>query len=115
MDVIDRGLHKHHWGSKMNRIAAQGAGQIIGFVDSRQIVGLDIAKNANFTVDMISGEIINIQLKRAKVLEHFSNLQPCLIGIEACGRADHWARELTAQGLHIATDPTRRQCAPVRR
>lgn len=39
-----------------------------------------------------------MQLKRAKVLGHFANRAPCLIGIEACGGAHHWARELTAQG-----------------
>lgn len=87
----------------MNRIATQGAGQIIGLVDGRQVVGLDIAKNVFqlHTVDMSSGEIINMQLKRAKVLEHFANRQPCLIGIEACGGAHHWARELTAQGHRV--------------
>ncbi|MEN5182182.1 IS110 family transposase [Comamonas testosteroni] len=50
---------------------------------------------------MSTGEIINVQLKRAKVLEHFANCQPCLIGIEACGGAHHWARELTAQGHKV--------------
>jgi transposase len=87
----------------MNRRAAQGAGQIIGLIDGRQVVGLDIAKNVFqlHTVDMGTGEIVNKQLKRAKVLEHFANRQPCLIGIEACGGAHHWARELTAQGHSV--------------
>ncbi|QRF63446.1 IS110 family transposase (plasmid) [Variovorax paradoxus] len=75
----------------------------MGLVDGRQVVGLDIAKNVFqlHTVDMSSGEIINMQLKRAKMLEHFANRQPCLIGIEACGGAHHWARELTAQGHRV--------------
>lgn len=101
--VIDQGLHKHQRGSEMNRNAAQGAGQIIGLIDGRQVVGLDIAKNVFqlHSVEMSTGEIINVQLKRAKVLEHFANCQPCLIGIEACGGAHHWARELTAQGHKV--------------
>ena len=80
----------------MNRNAAQGAGQIIGQIEGRQVVGLDIAKNVLqlYTVDMSTGEIVNMQLRRAKVLEHFANRAPCLIGIEACGGAHHWAREL---------------------
>lgn len=84
----------------MDRNAAQSAGQIIGLIDGRQVVGLDIAKNVFqfHSVDMGTGEIVNMQLKRAKVLEHFANRAPCLIGIEACGGAHHWARELTAQG-----------------
>jgi transposase len=87
----------------MNRNAAQGAGQIIGQIEGRQVVGLDIAKNVFqlHTVDMSSGEIVNVQLKRGKVLEHFANRTPCLIGIEACGGAHHWARELTAQGHRV--------------
>jgi transposase len=68
-----------------------------------QVIGLDIAKNVFqlHSVDMSTGQIVNMQIKRAKVLEHFANKQPCLIGIEACGGAHHWARELTAQGHSV--------------
>ena len=48
-----------------------------------------------------TGEIINVQIKRAKVLEHFVNKPPCLIAMEACGGAHHWARELSAQGHSV--------------
>jgi hypothetical protein len=54
----------------MNRNAIQqSAGQLIGLINGQQVVGLDIAKSVFqlHTVDMNSGEIINIQLKRAKV------------------------------------------------
>ncbi len=34
---------------------------------------------------METGEIVSLQLKREKFLEHFANRQPCLIGMEACG------------------------------
>jgi transposase len=47
---------------------------------------------------MGTGEIVNVQIKRAKVMEHFANHSPCLIGIEVCGGAHHWARELTTLG-----------------
>ncbi|MFO0124573.1 MAG: IS110 family transposase [Betaproteobacteria bacterium] len=79
------------------------AGQVIGTVDGRQVVGLDIAKSVFqlHTVDMSSGEIVNQQLKRAKVLTYFSNRAPCVIGIEACGGAHHWARQLSAQGHSV--------------
>jgi transposase len=84
----------------MNRKPGMNAGQIIGTMNGRQVIGLDIAKHVFqlHTVDMGSGEIVNMQIKRAKVLEHFANKQPCLIAIEACGGAHHWARELTALG-----------------
>lgn len=98
--VIDHGLHKHHRRPDMNRKTGMNAGQILGTIDGLQVVGLDIAKQVfqMHTVDMVTGEIVNVQIKRAKVLEHFANRAPCLVGIEACGGAHHWARELSALG-----------------
>jgi transposase len=65
-----------------------------------QVFGLDIAKHVfqEHTVDMGTGEISNIQLRRAAVVVHFANKPPCLIAIEACGGAHHWARELKKLG-----------------
>lgn len=87
----------------MNRNAGMSAGQIIGTMNGQQVVGLDIAKNVfqMHTVDMGSGEIINVQIKRGKVLEHFANKLPSLIAMEACGSAHHWARELAALGHSV--------------
>ena len=82
----------------MNRNTGMNAGQIIGTMNGQQVVGLDIAKHVFqlHTVDMGTGEIINTQVKRARVLEHFVNKPACLIAIEACGGAHHWGRELRA-------------------
>ena len=84
----------------MNRNTGMNAGQIIGTMNGLQVFGLDIAKHVfqMHTVNMGTGEIINVQIKRAKVLEHFANLTPCLVAIEACGGAHHWARELSKLG-----------------
>src|SRR5471032_1531230 len=38
------------------------------------------------------------QLKRNQVMEFFTKLEPCLIGMEACGSAHHWARKLQQLG-----------------
>ena len=87
----------------MNRNTGMSAGQIIGTMSGLQVVGLDIAKHVFqlHTVDMGTGEIVNMQIKRAKVLEHFVNKPPCLVAIEACGGAHHWARELTGLGHSV--------------
>ena len=63
-------------------------------------VGLDIAKQVfqAHGVDARSVPSVRRQLARAKVLEFFATLPPCLIGIEACGGAHYWARELTKLG-----------------
>lgn len=34
--------------------------------------------------------------ERDEILPYFANLEPCLIGMEACGSAHHWARKLAA-------------------
>src|ERR1700680_5024489 len=60
-------------------------------------IGLDIAKNV-FQVHGIDANekvVVRKQLRRGKVMAFFEALSPCLIGIEACATAHHWARELT--------------------
>ena len=54
---------------------------------SKNVVGIDIAKRVFqlHSIDMETGEIVSLQLKREKFLEHFANRQACLIGMEACG------------------------------
>jgi transposase len=84
----------------MKPYSAMQAGQTIGTMGGLQVIGLDIAKSVFqlHSVDMSTGEIINKQLKTGKVLDYFVNKAPCLIAMEACGGAHHWARQLQAQG-----------------
>lgn len=87
----------------MNRIAKIAAGQILGLIDSKQVLGLDIAKLVFqvHTVNMKTGEIVNKQLKRKELLPFFANSGPFVIGIEACSGAHYWSRELTALGHEV--------------
>ena len=70
-------------------------------------VGIDIAKSIFqlHYVDAETGEIVNRPIKRARFLEHFANRAPCLIGMEACGGAQHWARELIKMGHQVKLMP----------
>ena len=63
-------------------------------------VGIDLAKNVFQVhgVDERGKAVLKKQLKRNHVLVFFSNMPPCLIGMEACGGAHYWARRLQAQG-----------------
>ena len=72
-------------------------------------VGVDIAKNVFqlHWVDAGTGEIVNRQLKRAAFLEHFANREPCLIGMEACGGSQHWARRLIEMGHQVKLMPAK--------
>lgn len=63
-------------------------------------IGLDIAKLVFQVhgVDEHGKTKIRKTLSRGDVLEFFAKLAPCLVGIEACGGAHYWARELGKLG-----------------
>lgn len=64
-------------------------------------VGIDLAKNV-FAVHGVgvSGkpELVKPEVRRSKLLELIGSLSPCLIGMEACSGAHHWAREFQKLG-----------------
>lgn len=87
----------------MNRNAGMCAGQMIGWMDGRQVVGMDIAKKyfQIHSVDMGTGEIQNIKITREKVCEYFVNRAPCVVAMEACGGAHEWGRKLQEMGHRV--------------
>jgi transposase len=71
------------------------------------VIGLDLAKSV-FQVHGISddGEVITRRkLSRSRVLDYFGKLSPCLVGMEACATAHHWAREIRALGHEVKLMP----------
>ena len=76
---------------------------------SKTVVGIDIAKRVFqlHWLDPETGEIVSRQLKREQFLAHFANRAPCLIGMEACGGAQHWARQLVAMGHQVKLMPAK--------
>jgi hypothetical protein len=68
-------------------------------------VGIDLAKNV-FAVHGVdaSGKaaLVRPSVARGELLELIASLPPCLIGMEACAGAHHWARLFV--GIHCATD-----------
>ncbi len=70
-------------------------------------VGLDLAKTV-FQIHGADGEgrpVLRRKLRRAKVLAFFAGLPSCLVGMEACASAHHWARELQALGHEVRLIP----------
>jgi len=63
-------------------------------------VGIDLAKNVIQVhgMDERGKAVLKKQIKRTQVASFFANLAPCLIGMEACGSAHHWARKLESLG-----------------
>ena len=70
-------------------------------------IGLDLAKNwfQVHGVDADGKVVVRRKLRRSEVIKFFKALSPCLIGIEACATAHHWARELTALGHQVKLMP----------
>ena len=70
-------------------------------------IGLDLAKSV-FQVHAVNAQeqvVLHRSLRRAQLLKWFAKLPPCLIGMEACGTAHHWARELTRLGHDVRLIP----------
>lgn len=63
-------------------------------------VGLDLAKTL-FQIHGVDSQghvVVRKQVRRADVLAIFAKLEPCVVGMEACGSLHYWGRELTKLG-----------------
>ncbi len=73
-------------------------------------IGLDLAKNIFqiHAVDHHEHVVLRKTLRRDRMIAFFTQLTPCLIGIEACGSSHYWARELTRLGHTVRIIPPQR-------
>ena len=64
------------------------------------MIGLDIAKSVFQVhgIDAAGKVVVRRKLGRGQMKTYFSKLSPCVVALEACGTAHHWARELQALG-----------------
>ncbi len=70
-------------------------------------IGVDLAKNVFQVhgVDAEGGVVVRRQLRRGQVLPFFKKQPPCLVGMEACATAHHWARQLIELGHEVKLMP----------
>src|SRR6201985_2294194 len=70
-------------------------------------IGLDLAKHwfQVHGVDDRGRTVVRRKLRRSEVVAYFGSLEPCLVGIEACATAHHWARELSTLGHEVRLIP----------
>jgi transposase len=70
-------------------------------------IGLDIAKSV-FQVHGVDGDgmvVLRKRLTRSRMLAFFEKQTPCVVGLEACGSAHYWARELGRFGHEVRLIP----------
>jgi transposase len=70
-------------------------------------IGLDLAKRV-FQIHCVDADgrvVIRRKLQRAEVADFFAGLPHCLVGIEACATAHHWARLIEASGHQVRLIP----------
>lgn len=70
-------------------------------------IGVDLAKNY-FQIHALSSEdapAVKRKLMRRTMREFLSKIEPCRVGMEACGSAHYWARELKAMGHDVSLIP----------
>lgn len=70
-------------------------------------IGLDLAKSVFqvHAVDKFGAVLVRRALRRSQVLAFFSKLNPCLVGIEACGTSHYWGREIAKLGHEVRLMP----------
>jgi len=70
---------------------------------NRNVVGLDIAKQVFHLFTMQDGKAVKKKLKLSELSAFVAQLPVCLIAMEACGGAHHWARQFqSSNGLLFA-------------
>jgi hypothetical protein len=70
-------------------------------------IGLDFAKYVFQVhgVDKTGQVAVRRQLRRSDMIKFFTKFPPCVVGMEACGSAHYWARELTKLGHSVRLIP----------
>lgn len=73
-------------------------------------IGLDLAKTVFQVhgIDAAGKVMVRRQLRRAELLSFFGELPACVVGMEACGSAHHWARQIGALGHTVRLLPPAR-------
>src|ERR1700676_5512034 len=80
-------------------------------------IGVDTSKTSFVLhgVDAAEQPVLRKKLRRKQFLEFFAKLEPTKVGLEACGAAHYWARELRALGHEAVLLPPQYVKAYVKR
>lgn len=67
------------------------------------VIGVDLAKRVFqlHWMEIETGQICRLQIKRNQLVEFFANRKPCVIAMEACGSAHYWGRKFKSLGHEV--------------
>src|SRR5664279_5254224 len=94
---------RHQVPKRGRRSATKGRPSMEKFIRT----AIDLGKNY-FQVHGLEsegGRSISRKVKRSTMHEVYSQIEPCRVGMEACGSAHYWARQLTAMGHEVVLIP----------
>ena len=66
-------------------------------------LGIDLAKSVFqlHGIDLAGKVVLRREVRRAQLMKTIAQLEPCLIGIEACGSTHYWARRFGEHGHQV--------------
>lgn len=76
-------------------------------MDEVNTIGIDLAKHV-FQLHGVDGAgrvVLRRRLRRSQIASFFAALPPCVVGIEACGTAHFWARQIAGCGHDVRLMP----------
>jgi hypothetical protein len=117
VSLVTHGSDVHRWATAVNVKLLLPPRQSRGNSLVISTIGIDLAKNVFQVhgVDAAEKLVLKKQLRRSQVLEFFSKLSPCLVGMEACATSHQWARELKKLGHDVRLMPANYVKAYVKR
>lgn len=76
-------------------------------MDKISMIAIDLAKRVFqiHGIDEDGNVCLKRRLRRSQLIEFFATLKPCVVGMEACATAHHWARQLSALGHEVRLVP----------
>src|SRR6202166_4482996 len=74
-----------------------------GSVNKITTLGIDLAKSVFqlHGIDLAGKVVLQREVRRAQLMKTIAQLEPCVIGIEACGGAHYWARRFAEHGHQV--------------
>jgi transposase len=93
-----------HQGAKVEAVEQTARGPSVMQIAT---IGVDLAKHVFqlYCIGPDGSVVLRQKLRRPQMIPFFAKLPPRLVGIEACGSAHHWARELRSLGHQVRLMP----------